>query len=440
MPKKKTPQNPFFFFMMDYRKEQAEIGIKYANTKELAEAAGPVWQNLRPTLKAKYEEKAKNEKEKNKQTGTKFTSTGIPIKVIEQQQREMKNAEDNEKKDIQNIVKLKVFDQSIKTEDFYVIDVNSYCKANGDYLIGEFTVTQFSLQDGVKNSYHETIIPSCVPVGYMFDVKLGAEEFGLEMPGTDDAGPNYIQILANIIDYLKQKDRTVQVLPPMFTLPEKVDAVQNFISQMCNCATEDDSLFRIYKLDTFFFTLINAISSHHDEGFPKESLALTQLTKDLFDYTPGIACERHESLDRSNVCTTSRVKRWVFTILDRCCPLLGIPLQPGKHLPFDYDINGILIFKEERKTRAAPSVPRTATASSNSSFINDSLNESFQSLNVTGETAASGSAPGRRVHKPLRMPRTDYSQRIQQAPELTEANFPTLTGHGRGRGLTRSNN
>lgn len=44
MPKKKTPQNPFFFFMMDYRKEQAEIGIKYANTKELAEAAGPVWQ------------------------------------------------------------------------------------------------------------------------------------------------------------------------------------------------------------------------------------------------------------------------------------------------------------------------------------------------------------------------------------------------------------
>lgn len=37
--------------------------------------------------------------------------------------------------------------------------------------------------------------------------------------------------------------------------------------------------------------LANAASSSGDEGFPKESLALLQLKKDTFKYTPGLGCE-----------------------------------------------------------------------------------------------------------------------------------------------------
>jgi hypothetical protein len=58
-----------------------------------------------------------------------------------------------------------------------------------------------------------------------------------------------------------------------------------------NFTGEDERIFRVYKLNTLFFTLINSIKSQENEGFPKESLALTQLKKDLFEYTPGISCQ-----------------------------------------------------------------------------------------------------------------------------------------------------
>lgn len=64
-------------------------------------------------------------------------------------------------------------------------------------------------------------------------MKLGAKEFGLEMPDESLPRANYMQILANIIDYLKLQDQKAKVLPPIFALPEKVPQVQNFIQQMC---------------------------------------------------------------------------------------------------------------------------------------------------------------------------------------------------------------
>lgn len=64
----------------------------------------------------------------------------------------------------------------------------------------------------------------------------------------------------------------------------------NILFSFCPLA-EDDALFRVYKLDTMFFTLANAIRSGDNEGFPKESLATAQLNKDMFKYTPGLGCE-----------------------------------------------------------------------------------------------------------------------------------------------------
>ncbi|KAG6461238.1 hypothetical protein O3G_MSEX012495 [Manduca sexta] len=437
MPKK-PPRNAFYYYMLDFRENQKKLDITYQSLKEVAEAAGPSWKTISPTAKAKYEAMARKERGTNQ----KFTSTGVPLAYLEQQQKEMQLVEEAELKDIKNIINLKCFNQSILDEDFFLLDVIELCKAGPDYLIGEFTVLQFNLREGIKNSYHEFVRPVVIPIGFAHDVKLSLRTYGLDT--LDDSLPkeNYVQILANIIDYLKQNDRGTNTLPPIFTMPEKVEPIQNFIWQLCNRAAEDDALFRVYKLDTMFFTLANAIRSGDNEGFPKESLATAQLNKDLFKYTPGLACEHHETVDKSNECTSSRVKRWAYTILDVCCPLLGIAAQPGKHVPHDFDIDSILSYKEEKRERALPSVarrqvPHDSMSSCSSSIINDTVDDST----VYSFNASHTSAPkGKRTYTPLRMPRTDYSQRLQQAPELTETNFPTLgsTGHGRGRGLASS--
>ncbi|KAM3958767.1 germ-plasm component protein maelstrom [Aphomia sociella] len=432
MPKK-PPRNSFYYFMLDFKEEQRQKGINYANMSEVALAAGPIWKDAPPSLRSKFEERAKREKEKRNIPLQKFTSNGIPLSEIEQQEKDLRDAEETERKDIRNFVKLKSFNGSIKFEDIYLMDVNYYCKAGSEFVIGEATLLRFNLQDGIKDTYHELINPPHIPIGYASDIKLGSQELGLDIPDDTQNRSNFMQILANIIDYLKQQYPDAKTLPPIFTMPDRVAAVQDFILQMCSRAAEDDCIFRIYKLDNLFFTLINAIKTRNDEGFPKESLALTQLKKDPFKYTPGIGCEHHEAVDKSVQCTTSRTKRWAYIILDSCCPVVGIDMEPGKHLPADYDMDSIHAYNEQKKTRAGPSVANAVAMSS--------FDSSMSGYDVTAEnvfnTTAESIVKEKRTHKPLRLPKTDYSQSIRPAPELTEGNFPKLSA-GRGRGLAGS--
>ncbi|KAJ8719437.1 hypothetical protein PYW08_011612 [Mythimna loreyi] len=436
MPKK-APKNAFYYFMQDFKDEQQKKGITYPNLAEVSKAADPEWRNAPPSLRARYEARAKQEKEKRNIPVAKYTSTGIPLSVIEQEQKALQEAIEYEIQDIINMVKTRTINKSIYDDDIYVIDVNYYCKTSTSYLIAESTVLRFNLTNGFRDFYHEMINPGHIPVGYASDVKHGSTELGLDMPDETANKSNYMQILANIIDYLKQKDPSVKTLPPLYTMPDKVAPVQDFILQMCQKSGEDEFLFRVYKLDTLFFHLINNIKIQSNEGFPKESLALVQLKKDPFKYNPGLGCEHHESNDKSMECTTSRAKRWAFTILDSCCPVVGIPIVPGQHVPVEYDVEGIMKFKDSKTAWSRPTIAAVAGPSSScNTTSNDSLLE--QSLSSTC-TLAEHIRKEKRDQGPLRMPETDYSKTIRPAPELTDEDFPALSiGAGRGRGLAGS--
>ncbi|XP_053608741.1 protein maelstrom homolog [Plodia interpunctella] len=439
MPKKQ-PRNSFYYYMLDFKEESRKKGTHYNNMAEIAEAAGPLWKAAPQSVRAKYEAIAKKEKEKTNIPLHKFTSTGISLAEIEQQEKELREAEEAEQRDIKNLVKLKSFNKAIIWEDFYLMDVSYYCKAGPQYLIGEFAVLRFNIRDGIKEHYHENINPGHIPTGYASDVKLGSQEFGLDMPDEDpQKRSNYIQILAYIIDYLRQQNREdrpersqhdMKTLPPIFTLPDKVAAVQDFILQMCNRAAEDDSIFRVYKLDTLLFTMINAVAGSKDQGLPKESLALAHLKLDSFKYTPGIGCEHHENIDKSVECAKSRVTRWAYSMLDRLLPAAGVDPAPGRHVPYDYHIEGIHQYKEEKKVTTGPSIGNISmiAGSSCSSTANNSFNDS---------TASTSNSRPLRTHTPLRKPNTDFSQIIRPPPEITEDSFPPLMA-GRGRGLASS--
>ncbi|XP_063828800.1 protein maelstrom homolog isoform X1 [Ostrinia nubilalis] len=340
MPKRQV-RNAFYFYMIDFREQQKKIGIQYGNIREVSEAAGPSWREAPPNVRAKFEEMARQEKLKRNVPDQKFTSTGIPFSEIERQERELREAEEAEREYINNIVKLKSFNSEIIHEYFYVMDVNYYCKFNSDYLIGECTALRFNVKNGIKDQFHTMINPGPIPVGYAYDVKLGAQELGLDMPDaiTYKTLP-YIDTLAIIVDYLKHGLPTSsKTVPPIYTMPERVQPVLNFILQMCAKTGEDDGMFRVYKLDTLFYTLLNGIKNRGDEGFPRESLALAQLKKDPFRYTPGLGCRHHEDIDKAAECTTSRVKRWAYTIMDSCCPVVGVDMLPSKHVPGDFDLD-----------------------------------------------------------------------------------------------------
>ncbi|KAJ2951395.1 hypothetical protein O0L34_g13539 [Tuta absoluta] len=472
MPKKQ-PRNAFYFYMLYFKEEQRKKGIHYANMREVSEAAGPRWPEASPALRAKFEAMAKTEKEKSNVPERKYTSYGVSLADIEAEQREARAAAEAERRDIINFVKQKSVNQSILDEDIFLMDVNSYCKANGTYLVGELTLLRFTLRHGVKDSYHELINPGGIPIGYALDVKLGAKELGLPMPGDAQRGTDYIQILANVVDYLRRRDHatTTQTrrspLPAVYTMPDKVQQCVDFTAQLCHRAAQYDTPFRVYQLDTLFFQLVDNIPSRSDEGFPKESLALPQLKKDPFKYSPGLACEHHEGdteSDKSVECTSSRVTRWAFTILDMTCLLLNLRAQPGRHVPNDYAVDDIIAYKEQslsaqRQGRGGmggagggdhfapddtPTSCRSADTSADITASGTSRDTSFASSASAPGASAPGAPPGaprdkKRVHVPLRMPKNSWTS-VRAAPDLTadKDDFPPLPSRGRGRGLAAS--
>ncbi|XP_047998023.1 protein maelstrom homolog [Leguminivora glycinivorella] len=442
MPKK-PPQNAYYFFMQDFREEQRKKGVNYGNLQEVAKAADPFWRDAPPPVRAKYEAMAKQAKMKNNVPEKKYTSTGISLAEIDQMQMEQQKAEEDEVKDIKSFVKLNSFssNEALIHADIYLMDVNYYCQAGTEFIIGECTILRFNLIDGIKDNYHEVINPDRIPPGYVSDIKIGCEEYGLDMPDSSVRTSNYFQILALTIDYLKQdRSHGNNTLPPVYTMPDKVAPVTNFIQQMCSRASEYDRLFRVYKLDTLFYHMINALKSHEDEGFPKPSLALTQLKKDQFKYNPGLGCESHEKKDKSVECTLSRTQRWAYTILDSVCPVAGIEALPGCHVPKEFHVDSILNFKEQRKDRVGPSVAGSSGAMIS---FNSSMSDSYaDTSNSTVVNKSNTSTQSKKSQQPMRMPKTDYSAALRPAPELTESDLlsasfaqAAIAGRGRGRGL-----
>ncbi|XP_022826672.1 protein maelstrom homolog isoform X2 [Spodoptera litura] len=436
MPKK-LPNSGFYYFMLDFKEQQRLKGIHYQALSEVVPVADPEWRSLPPSARAKYEEIAMKAKEKRNMPTTKYASTGVPLQMIAQQEEEKQSAIDTEIQDIRNLVKTKTLSNEILDEYFYLIDVNYYCKwDDGMHLIGESTVLRFNLRNGIKDYYPELINPGMIPTGYASDVKEGCIELGLDMP--DEESPsNMMDILANIIDFLRQKDVNSKALPPLFTMPEKLIPCKSFLNQMCRTASEDELLFRLYRLDTLFFYLINGIKTQRNEGFPHESLALAVLRKDNFRYSQGLACKHHTERGKPIECTDSRTFRWAYTVLDSCCPVAGIQVRPGNHVPSDINVEK---FKDDRATRTKARIAGYEAASSS---CNTTANDSI--LDDTASTSGSVvSAPSRAWAQPSssqassawpqlagNQPSSDWPQ---LSPSQSSSAWPQLPGSSTGSG------
>ena len=69
-----------------------------------------------------------------------------------------------------------------------------------------------------------------------------------------------------------------------------------------------------------------------DTTVPTISIAEAQLDRDMFIFIPGLSCSWHEDVETSH-CTSATLSRWSFIVFSLCCPLYGLELLPGKHLP-----------------------------------------------------------------------------------------------------------
>jgi len=69
---------------------------------------------------------------------------------------------------------------------------------------------------------------------------------------------------------------------------------------------------------------------------PTLALAEAQLDRDTFMLMPGMSCSWHTEVESLHCCQ-AQVLSWAYILFSLVCPLLSIPMLPGRHRPDNED-------------------------------------------------------------------------------------------------------
>ena len=136
-------------------------------------------------------------------------------------------------------------------------------------------------------------------------------------------------------------------LPPLYCLPKYKRQNQLVLDWLLDKVQDDlaeEVKFTLYSLPVLLYELAREENwstdtslsmsslSGCDTKIPTISIAEAQLGRDMFIFIPGLSCSWHEDVETSH-CTSATVSRWSLIVFSLCCPLYGLELLPGKHLP-----------------------------------------------------------------------------------------------------------
>jgi len=449
MPKKKTPVNAFYFFMLERKAQFEKNGHKFPNgLKDVAEEVGPEWQVLPAASKKKYEDMAKEEKARQKgDTARKYTNQHNSFDYWDRTTKEETDAKNKMYEDIQQTITLLCTAGKIAEHKFYLIHANYFCITEGEtFHPAELAVTEFSLAEGVGQTYHTIINSGRIPLGYRHDAMLKSETVHRIPLEPKDGETRFHTIWNNVKDILEGgRSQHGGNYPPMYTMPDNVNlntsmsCVKNVVRYLCESVDDNPEDFKIYAIEKLFYELqTNCVKFSeyeermpgHTASWPSVPYACSKLEEDTYNYTSHIACSFHLNEDHVVNCSKSFVQRWAFLICDECCQYLKIPLVPGKHVPLKSDVGAKTRFEERELERgtSAKAAPKSFT---------------FIDHNAGGK--AKVFAPVELQRPPLAHP-TVQSSLARTAPkpagqssvyapiDTSEASFPSIP-LGRGRGV-----
>ncbi|XP_052869742.1 protein maelstrom homolog isoform X2 [Anopheles cruzii] len=300
MPKK-PPKNGFFYFMIEYKKNEDSRGRGISLT-QASEKAGVKWQKMNAEQRAPYEEKAKKNRDNH---GEKLTAQGIPYSQVEAQKRERETKVLGHHQRLRTTLQQATKRNALDKQIFYFIAFAYFCEdTEGNFIPAEMAVVRFNLERGVHDKLHVRIDPQRLPIGMAYlAMKHAEEDHQLPVPPNAKGETDLNMITSLLLSFLGQ-DGSGE-LPMLFTDRDDVAKLK--------CSTES------FGLDVKLFGSVHR--------------AQQLITRDIYDYTAGIACDDHEAMDNVKNCPLSRCVRWAYVIADNCCLDLGIDLQPGRHVP-----------------------------------------------------------------------------------------------------------
>lgn len=336
--KNKQPKGPYYFFMMEYKKKKEAEGYTFrGGTFELQEKASPHWNKMTMEEREPYQKMAQQHREFLRHNGEKYTSQGIPLSVVEAEQKARVQKTDLIKNTIAGMLDAGVASNELEKVEFFFISFAYFCvTSNGTYIPAEMGLTRFSLRDGVKDKLHMFIDPGKLPLGFSYDAKVHSEsDHQLPIPPDAMGEKDNDEIVLRLFNFLTQGEK----MPPLFTETSEIKVVENILKGILTQANMDENTLLVCPLSEMFYQLKRATESFGMDikTFPSVHIAQAIIQKDVYEYTKDIACDFHEEKGNGKYCPLSKCVRWAYIISDSCCLDLSIEMKPGRHLPLNAD-------------------------------------------------------------------------------------------------------
>ncbi|XP_054264583.1 protein maelstrom homolog [Macrosteles quadrilineatus] len=369
MPKNKTTPNAFYFFMLDRRAAYQANGAKFPNgLKDVAEIAGQEWAVLPKAQRKKYEDMAKEEKERlKKDTSRKFTNLHNSFNYLEKTRNEKEETKKLINDTIEKTVASLCVTKRIATFKFYLIHINYFYKDGSEcYHPAEIAVSEFSLTEGVTNVFHTIIGQIKIAIGFRLDVVNRTNEVH-HIPADNNKGEESFEVVWRNVKEILRGGRNAHggSYPPMYTMPDNISlntsmaCVRNVVQMLAETSGDNADDFPVFPLEKLFYELKYGCAKFAGEAddprsyYPSVPFACSRLENDIFNLTEEIACSLHIEKEQVANCSKSFVQRWAYIICDQCCAYLDIEVVPGKHVPSNSAVDSLAKFKERQRVKKA---------------------------------------------------------------------------------------
>lgn len=271
-------------------------------------------------------------------------------------QREEQRKTEMMKLDIKEKIELAKREDRLEDSTFYILHTNIFCFTSEKEIVpAELSLAKFTLKEGVHSIdkvygevYHVFIEPGQIPRGYMRDCLANSKATHKIPLDFNQFVGDYSRIIEDILEILLENDEGI---PPLYCLPKYFTQNQMVLEWLIRKSgteliTKDD--LRVYSLPHLLYEMTREGEESVDTSrgsslssgslvrnrVPTLALAEAQLDRDTFMLMPGMSCRWHTEVESLHCCQ-AQVLSWAYILFSLVCPLLSIPMLPGRHRPED---------------------------------------------------------------------------------------------------------
>lgn len=264
------------------------------------------------------------------------------------------------KLDIKEKIQLAKREDRLEDSSFYLLHTNIFCLTSEKEIVpAELSLAKFSLKEGVHSIdqiygevYQVFIEPGKIPRGYMRDCLANSKATHKIPLDFNHFVGDYNRIIEDILEILLEDN---EAIPPLYCMPKYFTQNQMVLEWLIiksgtDLITRDD--LQVYSLPQLLYEMTREGDESVDTSFassldseslvmvrnrvPTLALAEAQLDRDTFMLMPGMSCSWHTEVESLHCCQ-AQVLSWSYIIFSLVCPLLSIPMLPGRHRPENED-------------------------------------------------------------------------------------------------------